>query len=74
LRVIEPGYRLCELRPNWKSFDWVKVSIPTPHGSLALDYSRVKGGEIQVPEEVRIRVIDESGAVQEFAGPGQLKV
>ena len=45
MRVIEPGYRLCELRPNWKIFDWVKVTIPTPHGSLALDYSRANGAE-----------------------------
>jgi len=74
LRVVEPGYRLCELRPNWKIFDWVKVSIPTPHGSLALDYNRAKGAEIQVPGEVRIRVVGESGTVQEFAGPGRHKV
>ena len=74
LRIVEPGYRLCELRPNWKSFDWVKVGIPTPHGSLALDYSREKGAELQVPDGVRIRIVDERGAVQEIAGPARQKV
>lgn len=73
LRVIEPGYRLCELRPNWKIFDWVKVTIPTPHGSLALDYSREKGAELEVPEGVRIRMVDERGGAAEF-GPGRHKV
>jgi len=70
LRVIEPGYRLCELRPNWKLFEWVKVSIPTPHGSLSLDYSRQKGAEIEVPDGVRIRLLDEHGGAAEF-GPGR---
>jgi hypothetical protein len=70
LRIVEPGYRLCELRPNWKSFDWVKVSIPTPHGKLSLDYSRAKGAELQVPEGVGIRFIDERGAVKEISTAG----
>ena len=70
LRILEPGYRLCELRPNWKSFDWVKVSIPTPHGKLSLDYSRAKGAELQVPEGVRIRFIDEQGGVKQISTAG----
>jgi len=70
LRVIEPGYRLCELRPNWKAFDWVKVTIPTPHGKVSLDYSRAKGSELQVPPGVGIRFIDEQGRVKEISTAG----
>jgi len=70
LRIFEPGYRLCELRPNWKNFDWVKVSIPTPHGNLSLDYSRARGAQLQVPEGVGIRFIDESGGAREIPTAG----
>ena len=70
LRILEPGYRLCEIRPNWKSFDWVRVSIPTPHGELALDYNRAKGAQLHVPEGVGIRFIDEQGRVREISTAG----
>ena len=70
LRILEPGYRLCELRPNWKSFDWVKVSIPTPHGKLSLDYSRAKGAQLQVPQGVGIRFLEEQGGVKEISTAG----
>ncbi len=70
LRILEPGYRLCELRPNWKSFDWVKVSMPTPHGQLSLDYSRAKGAELHVPQGIRIRFIDEQGGMKDLSTAG----
>lgn len=70
LRILEPGYRLCEMRPNWKIFDWVRVSIPTPHGKLSLDYSRAKGAELQVPRGIAIRFIDEQGAVRDISTAG----
>ena len=74
LRILEPGYRLCELRPNWKNFDWVRVSIPTPHGKLALDYSRGKGAELLVPQGIRIRFIDEQGGVKDLSTAGTHKL
>jgi hypothetical protein len=70
LRFIEPGYRLVELQPNWTTFEWVKVALPTPHGAIELDYERSRGATLRLPAGVSARIA--SGAV--LTGPGMYEV
>jgi len=69
LRVLTPGYRQVELRPNWRQFEWVKCTIPTSQGELSLDYSREKGAELCVPANVQVRIVDGS-QTKTYDGPG----
>ena len=70
LRLVEPGYRLVELQPNWAAFDWVKLALPTPHGAIELDYERTRGATLRLPAGVTARIAN--GAV--LSGPGLYKV
>lgn len=69
LQVMEPAYRLVELRPNWTQFEWAKVTLPTPYGSLALDYTRANGARISLPAGVSAQVADGT-AMRTLVGPG----
>lgn len=52
LRVVEPGYRLVELQPNWTAFEWVKLTLPVPQGVIELDYRQSRGATLSLPEGV----------------------
>jgi hypothetical protein len=66
LRIVEPGFRLVELSPNWTAFEWVKPALPTPHGNIDLDYEQSRGAVLHLPAGVSARLA--GGGL--FSGPG----
>jgi alpha-L-rhamnosidase len=70
LRIVDYGYQLVELSPNWTAFEWVKLTLPTPHGSIELDYDQARGALLRLPAGVNVRLV--GGRL--FSGPGEYKI
>jgi hypothetical protein len=58
LEIIKPGYQTVQIRPNWRTFEWVRCSFPTPHGPLSLDYDQTRGARLHIPSGVQVRLVD----------------
>lgn len=72
LQVLEPGYALVELRPNWRMFDQLSVRIPSPLGDLALEYVQAAATEASARNSTDTSSVEESAAG--VAGPTPIGV
>ena len=69
LNLLEPGYRQVELTPEWRGFNRLALTIPTPLGNLALDYTRGGSEILEIPAGMQVRLLD-GERVRDFRGPG----
>ncbi|MFM1944979.1 MAG: hypothetical protein RI897_3961, partial [Verrucomicrobiota bacterium] len=58
VRVLEPGCRVVEVRPNLGTLKWVEGTYPTPFGVIRVRHERGDDGVlrsvVKAPEEVRV--------------------
>ncbi len=58
VRVLEPGCRVVEVRPNLGDLKWVEGTYPTPFGLIRVSHKRgadgVLSSVVKAPEEVRV--------------------
>lgn len=57
VKVLEPGCKTVQIRPNLGDLQWVEGTFPTPYGDIEISHRMVNGkveSEISAPNEVRI--------------------
>jgi len=47
-----PGYATVDIHPHLLALDFVRGSVPTPHGVIHVDVDRAKGIHLDIPEGV----------------------
>jgi hypothetical protein len=65
---LEPGYRVCEVKPQPCGLEWVKGSVPAPGGPIEVEWKGTKG-EVRLPGGVSARI---AGKLAQ--GPGRFDV
>lgn len=60
IRIIEPGCKTLEIRPNLPGLDWAEGTFPTPYGIVKVKHTKHTNGEIkteiEAPEEIKITI------------------
>lgn len=57
IEILEPGCRKVRISPNLGDLEWIKVTYPTPHGSIKISATQKNGvvnTEIDAPAEIEI--------------------
>lgn len=57
VKVLEPGCKVVQIRPNLGDLQWVEGTFPTPYGDIKISHKIVNGkleSQIDAPKEVRI--------------------
>jgi alpha-L-rhamnosidase len=57
IKVLEPGCKVVQVRPNLGDLQWVEGSFPTPYGEIRVSHKKIDGKtetKISSPVEVRI--------------------
>lgn len=57
VKVLEPGCRVVQIRPNLGDLEWVEGRFPTPYGDIQIRHEKVNGqieSRIDAPAEVRV--------------------
>lgn len=60
VKPLSPGFRKFEVRPQPCGLDWAKGIVPTPHGDIAVSWTRANGEmklEVTVPSGCEAEVI-----------------
>jgi hypothetical protein len=67
LRALEPGWRRFTIAPHLADLQWMCVSVPTPHGNIAIDVDENKVF-IKVPEGAVLERTNRGGDLKTYAG------
>lgn len=57
VKVLEPGCKTVEIRPNLGDLEWAEGTFPTPYGEIKISHKKVNGEiktTIEAPDQVRI--------------------
>jgi len=68
IEPLEPGYKRTRIAPKLAGLEWVKGSVPTPHGSIEL---ALEGGKADLTLPAGITAETSSG--EHFTGPGSFR-
>lgn len=59
IRVLEPGCKVIEVKPNLGDLEWAEGSFPTPYGTVKVKHTKLANGKIETvvdaPKEIRIQ-------------------
>lgn len=57
VKVLEPGCKVVQIRPNLGDLKWVEGTFPTPYGDIRISHKVINGqieSKIDAPDEVQI--------------------
>ncbi len=57
IEILEPGCKKVKISPNMGDLEWIKVTYPTPYGSIKISATQKDGAistEIDAPAEIEI--------------------
>ena len=58
IEILEPGCRKIKISPNLGDLEWIKVTYPTPHGSILIEAENIDGQiktKISAPEAIEVK-------------------
>ncbi len=72
VRPLAPGYTRAAIAPFFGNLVHLEGRVPTPHGMIAVELDRDRGGEIELPEGVTAEVrFDDAPLAGCAFGPGR---
>jgi len=57
VKVVEPGCKTLQIKPNLGNLEWIEGAFPTPYGVVKISHKKENGkiiSDIQAPKEVKI--------------------
>ena len=74
VKPMKPGFAEFEVRPHPPAaLGFVKAKVPTPHGTIAVEWTKKKGSfalTVEVPNGTKAKIVMPSGETHAF-GPGR---